>query len=132
MPGSWGSVSSVGTEVASNSPPSMFALSSLFTADAAAATVPVNSAFLNYPTAFLTDVGIVFDGTTPPDSVTIQIKDSFGLVVHPNDTLTFTASGRCVLTDRPCCVGGVTVTITGNTTNSAKARVVLYFAMNSR
>lgn len=129
MAGSWSAVTPRGYGYKNGSFQSMFALSAVFTADASAATVP-DLSLAHFETAFLTDIGVVFDGTTPPDTVTVTVKDADGLQAFQEASIT--ASGRVVVSDRPSLAGGCSVAISGNTTNSAKARVTLYFASNPR
>lgn len=109
---------------------SMFSVACEFTADAANGSVP-DLDLSGIPSAFLADVGVVF-GTPAPSGVTLAIKDNDGLTVHPNDTLTFAASKRYPLTERPSVIGGCVVSVTGNTTYGAKGKIILNFANNRR
>lgn len=132
MAGSWTKVTDRGaSNVSGGVHPNMAALTAVFTADAADASIP-DLSLTAYPISFVTDVAVKFDGTTPPDSCTVSIKDLDGLVIHPNDSLIYDTSGRYTISDRPSCVGGVTVSVEGNTTNSAKATVVVYCVLNKR
>lgn len=95
-----------------------------FTADASAATFPVYT----LPTDFaanITDISFVFDATTPPDSLTYLVKDGYGLTILAETTIT-ASSGRDLLGVNYQVVNGGTVTLTGNSTNSAKVKVVFY------
>ena len=103
-------------------------LSNVFTADASAATVPDWT--FAHDCSFLFGVGAVFDGTTPPDAINITIKDQNGLAVATAAAVS--ASGRQSLTTPVPMINGGTISIDGNTTNSAKAKIVLYVAPNYR
>jgi len=127
MAGSWGQYGFRGLGDYAGRPNQMFAMWREFTADAAAATVP-DWDITNIASSFVADFGVVFDGTTPPDTVTLTIKDRDGLTVHEETGIT--ASSRVALTDRPSVIGGCTISISGNTTNSAKAKVIINFASN--
>lgn len=109
---------------------SMFSYVCEFIADSADGSVPELD-LSDIPSGFLADVGVVF-GTPAPSGVTLTIKDIDGLTVHPNDTLTFSASKRYPLTERPSVIGGCKLSVSGNTTNSAKGKVILNFANNRR
>ena len=109
----------------------MFSVACSFVADSTDGSVP-DLPLKHIPGAFLTDVGVVFDGDATPDAVTVTVKDTDGLECHPNDDLEFIASGRLPVSDRPSVVGGCSVAISGNTVNSAAGKVVLYFAANTR
>lgn len=92
------------------------------TADASTAAVPtVTSNF----TGLLSDVGFYFDAVTPPNSLTYTVKDGYGAIIAGPTTITATAA-RPILTS-PIPVIGVSITFTGNTTNSAKFIPILYF-----
>ena len=73
----------------------------------------------------LAGVGVKF-GSTAPDSLTVAIADVLGVTIV---TETIAASGYLLL-DRPLFFtpGKLTITLTGNTTNSAAAVVSLVFA----
>lgn len=132
MAGSWSRVTARGAgDVAGGRSVNMIGLSAEFTADDADASIP-DLDLTDYPIAFITDIGVKFDGTTPPDACAITIKDVDGLTIHPNDTISLTASGRYVINDRPSCIGGVTLSVASNTTNEAKAIVTVYCVLNQR
>lgn len=132
MAGSWSKVTARGLDkITGGNPLNMVALTAEFTADAANGSIP-DLNLTDYPLAFITDIGVKRDATTPPNGCAILIKDVDGLTIHPEDTLSFAASGRYVITDRPSCVGGVIISVSGNTTNSAKAVVTIYCALNQR
>ena len=103
-------------------------LSNVFTADASAATVPDWT--FAHDCSFLFGFGAVFDGATPPDAINITIKDQHGLAVATATAVA--SSGRQSLTTPVPLINGGTVSIDGNTTNSAKAKIVLYVAPNYR
>ena len=103
-------------------------LSNEFTADASAATVPDWT--FAHDCSFLFGFGAVFDGTTPPDAINITVKDQNGLTVATAAAVA--SSGRQSLTNPVPLINGGTISIDGNTTNSAKAKIVLYVAPNYR
>jgi len=74
----------------------------------------------------LAGIGVKF-GTTPPDSLIVTVSDVLGIPVVVGAALT--ASGYVQL-DRPMFFtpGPLTITLTGNTTNSAAVTVSLVFA----
>jgi hypothetical protein len=110
----------------------MFSVVCEFTADAANGSVPdLDLTGVIQHAAFLADVGVVF-GTPAPSGLTLTIKDKDGLTVHPNDTLSFSASKRYPLTERPSVIGGCKLSVSGNSTNSAKGKIILNFANNRR
>lgn len=129
MAGSWSNVEKRGEGSYAGHQNAMFAVASTFTADAAAATVP-SLAITDMSSAFLFDMSVIFDGTTPPNSITIAITDIDGATVHTQSAIT--ATGRFVIDDCPSLIGGCSVAVSGNTTNSAKAKIVLNFASNRR
>jgi len=98
-----------------------------FTADAADGSFPVYT----LPTDFagmVSDISFVFDGTTPPNSLTYVIKDGYAIPYLPGSgTTTITASsGRGLLSQNTPIINGGTITLTGNATNSAKVKVIFY------
>lgn len=68
---------------------------------------------------------VVFDGTTPPDSILVTIKTIDGQPVYTQPAA-ITASTYVALPDRPAIAGGITATFTTNTTNAAIAKVIFY------
>ena len=93
------------------------------TADAADGSFPS----VLFDTGFggiLMDVSVVFDGTTPPNALTWSLKDAYGLVIASGTSITASTS-RGVLDSNMPTRGGSLV-CTGNSTNSAKVKVVLY------
>jgi hypothetical protein len=74
---------------------------------------------------FLSAVRVLF-GTTPPDSITVTLKDADG---HTLATGTLTASGEIDLDgETPVFVNGLSVAVAGNTTDGATALIsLLYF-----
>lgn len=70
----------------------------------------------------LSGVGIVF-GSTPPNTLTISIADSFGVVVASG---TIVSAGRMIDFAPQPFIGNLTVTLTGNTTASATGAIALY------
>ena len=127
MAGIWGDVEKVGVAAYCGAFQAMFALKREFTA---AADGSVDDWVVDeVKPAFLADIGVVFDAVTPPDTVTITIKDIDGLQVYQN---IFSGSERLTIDERPSLIGGAIISISGNSTNGAKAKVVLNFANNLR
>jgi len=63
-------------------------------------------------------------GSTAPDTLTITIKDSDGIIIA---TGTLTADGELTIASPIVFVGGLTISISGNTTVNATATISLYF-----
>ena len=103
-------------------------ISNEFTADASLATIPDWDS--TYDCAFLVGFGCIYDGTTPPDSLTITVKDADGLTVATASATS--ASGRGTLTAPVPLINGFTVSLSDNTTNSAKGTVKLLVIPNVR
>jgi hypothetical protein len=95
-----------------------------FVADNATAAFTAHTTAYSFDGA-LAAVGVKF-GTTAPNSLTVTIADVLGVTIA---TGTVTASGYLEL-DRPLFFtpGPLTITLSGNTTNSAAATVALTFA----
>ena len=129
MAGSWSQIEYRDMDEYIGATKNMFAVSAVFTADASAATIP-DLSLSGIPSAFLTDVGIVFDGTTHPNTLTITVKDIDGATAYTASSIT--ATSRLSVSERPSLVRGCTASFSANGTNSAKARVTLYFASNLR
>lgn len=94
-----------------------------FTADSSDGSVPDKT---TAPMAgALAAVAIVFDGTTAPNSVTLTVADALGATIV---TDTVTATGYLDL-DKPMVFlpGALTISVSGNTTSSAKAKISLVF-----
>ena len=94
------------------------------TADASDALFPVYSLPSDFA-GMISDISVVFDGTTPPNSLTCLTKDGYGLTIHSVGPIT-ASTGRGLLDANVAVVGGGSITVTGNTTNSAKVKVILY------
>jgi hypothetical protein len=97
-----------------------------FTADASTGSIPIGN--LLGIAGLLVDVGIVYDETTPPDAVTIAITDKYGATLVPA-TAKASPGGRLgtsVITSLIPFADGLKITITNNTTHSAKAKIILY------
>lgn len=126
MAGSWSGITKTEEGFYGGRALAFWAAESAFTADAGAATIP--DLAVAGSTGLLCAAGAVFDGTTPPDSLTLTVKDKYGTTVV---TGTLAATGRIAFDDGPqAIVGGCTVSCSGNTTNSAKATVFLIFSSN--
>jgi hypothetical protein len=97
-----------------------------FTADAADASFPVASlSSFGVVAGNIVDVGVIFDGTTPPSALTLSIADGYGAVFYSAAALAATQA-RGLLSQVVPTVNGVSVTPTGNATNSAKAKIIVY------
>lgn len=129
MAGSWGQIEYRDMDEYAGNTKNMFAVSAVFTADATDASIP-DLDLSGLPSAFLTDIAVVVDDTTPPDTLTVTVLDIDGATAFTETGITATA--RVAASDRPALVRGCTVAFSANTTNSAKARVTLYFASNLR
>lgn len=88
-------------------------------ADAAAATIP--DSVTGEIAGFLAGVGIEF-GSTAPDSLAVVVKDIQGITIASG---TLTASGRLTLDNPVPFAGALTVSASGNTTNSAEFEIML-------
>ena len=72
----------------------------------------------------LADVLVVFDGTIPPNSLSVKIEDSLGGEVMA--ATVFTATGYAQPTNVQVFLPGpLNIVCTGNSTNSAKAKIIL-------
>lgn len=93
-----------------------------FIADVADASFPV----FNMPAdlgGILLDTSVAFDGVTPPDTLTFSIKDGYGLTMDSGTILASTTKSRL---PQNLLFRSGSVTLTGNTTNSAKVKVIFY------
>jgi hypothetical protein len=125
MAGSWGVETRIDDGAYGGSVQSVFAVKSSFLADAADGSVPAWA--ITQPSAFLVGVGVVFGGVTPPDTLTVTIKDADGLEIYSE---VFIASGRGDISAPIPVVANCTVELSGNSTNSATGTVILYFVNN--
>jgi hypothetical protein len=92
-----------------------------FTADDSDGSMPDES--IHSVSGWLVGIDVEFDETTPPDSITVVIKSIGGITLATSAALT--ESGR-VSIDPPLPIGGgVILSASGNTTNSATASIVL-------
>ena len=66
----------------------------------------------------------IFGADTPPNMMTVSVKDSDGLDIIP--PITFTASGRVAIVPPQQFVNGCNISIADNTTPGATGTVVLY------
>jgi len=124
MAGSWvGAVKGAGSDY-SLGRVNLFKYSNTFIADAADGSIP--DWVSTIASCFVVGVGVVF-GTPAPNSLTVNLKDSDGLTVA---TQIMTASGRVDFDGAVPIVDGFTLTLTGNTTNSATAQIVIYLMDN--
>lgn len=103
-------------------PNGVFKVSSVFT-DSNPASGISNVSIGNKLSGMLTNVRVVF-GSPAPNTATISVKDSDG---HAMVSGTLAASGSLFIDYPKLFVGGMTLTISGNTTASAVATVICYF-----
>lgn len=92
-----------------------------FTADASAATIP--DKVTESVAGAIVAIRVKFDGDTPPDALTVTVKDPDGATIA---TEAFTASGY-VLLDKPMWFvpGQLTISCEGNSTNSAEGSITV-------
>jgi hypothetical protein len=127
--GTWGQRENRNMDAHAGNQRAIFSVARTFTASSTDASVP-NWVITDIDPALLADFGVVFDGVTPPDAVTINILDVDGLAVATATGVS--SSGRTSLATKPSLVGGCTVQVSGNTTNSAVCKVILNFLSNRR
>ena len=89
-------------------------------ADSLAATIPDQT--INLEGMSVAGISAVFDGTTPPDSLKVDVLDKFGVTIA---TATLTATGYTAMEPIKFGVGPFTVSHSTNTTNSAEAKIIL-------
>jgi len=73
----------------------------------------------------LVRVGVVF-GLTAPSSLTVKINDEDGIDLLDGDGASMSATGHVVLSNPVVFTGQLTIALTGNTTNSAGCRIIVY------
>lgn len=95
-----------------------------FTADASNAAF-VNGSVPSNVAGLIDDIGIIFDGTTPPNTVTISITDGYGRVVYSASSITATQAKGLVDVPVPI-VNGLSIALSANTTNSAKVKIIVF------
>jgi len=120
MAGSWGTMVVRGS-LNDNKAVRMIGLEKGFTADAAAATIPDTT--IEGVGGWLCGVDVEADETTPFDALTVVIKTRGGITIATN-AVALTASGRILVEPPVPFAGGLIITCSGNTTNSAKGKVV--------
>ena len=92
-----------------------------FTSDATDGSIPIKE---TVPiSGALANLLVVFDGTTPPNTLTVKIEDSLGGEIMAETVFTATGYANPDVI-RVFLPGLLTITCTGNTTNSAKAKVI--------
>ena len=121
MPGTNGAITVTSGGINGRDDSNVYGVSWEATADASAATfaeqtIPKD----NIGGGFLPSISAKFDDTTPPDALTVTVSDRLGIV---KATSTFTASGTDALSPAVQFVGPLTVALSDNTTNGAKAIV---------
>ena len=92
-----------------------------FTADAAAATIPVEP--VEGVSGWLCGVDVVFDATTPPNALSLAVQTVDGIQIAVTSAA-LTASGRLAVEPPVPFAGGLKLVPTGNATNSAKGKIV--------
>ena len=93
-----------------------------FTADASDHTIPDQT--ITDVSGYLGGVDVEFDGTTPPNSLIVSIKTIGGIVLPGFPATALTASGRIDISPPVWFAGGLIISCSNNTTNSAKATIV--------
>jgi len=93
-----------------------------FTADAAAATISVEP--ITGVSGWLCGVDIVFDAVAPPNALSLAVQTVDGIQIAVTSAA-LTASGRLVVEPPVPFAGGLKLVPTGNTTNSAKGKIIL-------
>jgi len=99
----------------------MHGLEKEFTADAAAATIPIET--IPDVSGWLCGVDIVFDATVPPDALSIAVQTIDGIQIAVT-AAPLTASGRLAVEPPVPFAGGLKLVPTGNATNSAKGKII--------
>lgn len=109
---------------------SMFALRIDFVTDATDGTLPEQPFDVPFG-SFLADMDFVSDETM---TVGVEVQTIYGVVTHPNDTISLPQMTRYILTDRPSVIRGFKLKVTtAGTADAGKAGyVVLNFASNKR
>lgn len=120
MAGTVSAMSNPGGSVHSRMEDEVYALHYDIVADASDASIPDQT--ISVKGVSLVAISVKFDATTPPDSLKVEVQDQFGIVIDSN---TFTASGYFAIEPIKFATGPLTIVHTTNTTNSAKAKVVL-------
>lgn len=92
-----------------------------FTADAADGSIPV--ATIDDVSGWLCGVDIVFDGTTAPNALVLNVQTADGVQIAVTSA-PLTASGRLAVEPPVPFADGLKLVPTGNTTNSAKAKII--------
>ena len=99
-----------------------------YTMDFTASSVDGSFAVGNLPSnlaCLVLDIGIIFDGTTPPNTLTVSIAGGFGSVLYSTSSLVATAPRPILLQAMPV-TNGLSCTLSANTTNSAKVKVIFF------
>lgn len=120
MAGTWSSVTSSRGQV-NGQPSDVHERSKTFIDDDTTVSIP--DTVFDAISGFLVGARVAF-GTTPPDTITLTIKDKNGVELTSG---TFTAAGLFEITSPIPFSEGLTISGTGNTTVSAEATIYLYF-----
>lgn len=98
-----------------------------FTADASDGSVPDKEVGGTASAGLLNRLAVNFDDTTAPTAaLVVKVFDSDGVAIGNEDGETLAASGG--FDCNRYFVGPLTITVSGNSVNSAKAKVKLYVA----
>ena len=122
MAGSWGPTTNLGTDRL------ITGYKKTFTADAADGSIPAWNAtsdplIMTAFTGTITDVRVLF-GSPAPNALTVTLVDALGVTLG---SIALTASG-VLAPDAPIQVsGGLSIALTGNSTNSATGTVEILF-----
>lgn len=120
MAGSWGSLV-IRKGYLNSAPAKPYGLEYELTADSANGSIPDLSKV--EISGYLVAIDVVFDSTTPPDTITVVFKTSDGIVLLASSALT--SSGRIDVDPALPFSDGFIITCSGNSTNSAKAKIIL-------
>jgi len=120
MPGSWSELT-YRKGLLNNAYVPMHGLEKEFTADAVAATIPVET--IHDVSGWLCGVDIVFDATVPPDALSLAVQTIDGIQIAVT-AAPLTASGRLSVEPPVPFSDGLKLVPTGNTTVSAKGKII--------
>jgi len=120
MPGSWSELT-YRKGLLNGAYVPMHGLEKEFTADAAAATIPV--ATIPDISGWLCGVDIEADPDTPFDALSLAVQTISGIQIAAT-AAPLTTSGRLSIEPPVPFAGGLKLVPTGNTTNSAKGKII--------
>lgn len=121
MPGSWSTLSYREGAI-NHEPTGPVGLVKTFTADSSTGSVPA-AELIPDVSGLLVGVDVAF-GSPAPNSVTVSLLTVDGIVLTGFPATALTASGRIEVSPFVPFAGGLKITITTNTTNSAVASII--------